>query len=448
MLLLRALFWCGIIVFSLAFTKAYAISYIVPEKHYINIPNHIHRTKILGKDERKPISRTYFEIASGIGILFQSGSKKSWGCTAFCVAPDIIATNAHCLVPNPNAGKYLDLSKVIFHLPGIREVQSALNVENLGKGAIAEDNTVGRNFIITTPGLARPKLSERKQGQGMRPQFKFLYYPKISNLRIIDPKMPSLSFFSGKFSEYYTRQSLKAQSQDWAFAKLTHQACWKRVLQFAEKSIVELKKAAQQKRVFMIGFHGDKIKKGRLLSPNCEVRSYDNRKYFQSSHRHFLKRSQVLLPHTCDAFKGASGSPIVLSTKKGPRVVAINLGHISLARYQVRRNLRTGEIVGRRKFQYRRDTNMAVMPNAFLDGLVRFERESILRNLNEFIEVQNLLKEIGFYKGRVDGVLGRGTRAAIEAYERKNKLVQLGLPTQELLSRLRKDIESRTVKQP
>lgn len=54
------------------------------------------------------------------------------------------------------------------------------------------------------------------------------------------------------------------------------------------------------------------------------------------------------------------------------------------------------------------------------------------------LEVQQSLRRAGFDPGPVDGIMGPGTRAAIEAYQRQNNLPADGAPSRELLRRLGK----------
>jgi membrane-bound lytic murein transglycosylase B len=49
---------------------------------------------------------------------------------------------------------------------------------------------------------------------------------------------------------------------------------------------------------------------------------------------------------------------------------------------------------------------------------------------------QTALKALGFDPGAIDGVLGRGTRAALRAYQKAHGLVADGFPTKALLTRL------------
>lgn len=56
---------------------------------------------------------------------------------------------------------------------------------------------------------------------------------------------------------------------------------------------------------------------------------------------------------------------------------------------------------------------------------------------DEKIELQELLKEKGFYEGEVDGFLGKGSRAAIREFEKQAGLTVNGMPTRTVLDALK-----------
>lgn len=352
----------------------------------------VQKIAVLGKDERTSLPEKYIDVAAGIGILGQHG-RVGWSCTAFCVAPNIVATNAHCVVKNPTVGRRLDLSRTLFVLPKFKQGGKASK-----------------------------------------------YKSRISYPEFVDPKRPALSIYSGNFNNI---RSVSAQGHDWAFVKLTHSVCRGRELQFTQRPIPEIRKAASKKQVFMIGFHGDKKMEERLFSKDCAIRSPSDRRYFLNTQRRRMLRRAVLLPHTCDAFKGSSGSPILLQTEEGPKVVGINLGSLRYERYQIKKNRYTGKIISKKKLKQGRETNMAVQPRAFLEGLARFEKEQLLSSISSLRQLQSHLKKLRYYKGPIDGKFGRGTRSAVIAFEREEKLIALGLPTKELLEMLVSKSESR-----
>ncbi len=356
----------------------------------------IHKVAVLGKDDRTALPEDLVDLAAGVGILGQHG-RIGWSCTAFCVAPNVIATNAHCVVKNPTVGRRLDLSRTLFVLPKF------------------------------------------KRGKGLK------YRSRISYPEFVDPKRPALSIYSGNFTNV---KSVSSQSQDWAFVKLIHSVCRGRTLAFTQKPLEEIKEAASKKQVFMIGFHGDKNMEERLYSKDCAIRSPQDRKYFLNAQRRRMLRQAILLPHTCDAFKGSSGSPVILQSSEGPKVIGINLGSLRYERYQIKKNRYTGKIISRKRLKQGRETNMAVQPRAFLKGLERFEKESLLNNLTALKKLQSHLKQLNLYRGPIDGIFGSGTRRAVVAFEQEEDLVALGLPTEELLQRLTARIKEMAAAEP
>jgi V8-like Glu-specific endopeptidase len=344
---------------------------------------------VLGKDDRKSLPEQYQAIAAGIGVIGQPGAK-GWRCTAFCVAPNIVATNAHCIVRNPTVGKRLNLAKTIFILPAL--TKSPLNHK---------------------------------------------YKPRISYPEYVHKKMPGLSIYSGNYAE---AKYLNSQKQDWAFTKLIHSVCRGRTLSFTNKTIKEVQKAAKKNNLFMIGYHGDKDMSERLYSDKCRIRSRNNRTFFLKKQRRQMTRDAVLLPHTCDAFKGSSGSPIILKNKDSYKVVGINLGSLKYEHFRIKRNRYTGKIISRKKLKTGRETNIAIQPKIFTDGLKRFEKETLLTNLIQFKKVQTGLKALGLYKGKIDGRFGRRTKKAIFAFETKMGLAPMGLPTQELYRKIHREV--------
>ncbi len=362
----------------------------------------ITKIAVLGKDDRIKLPAKYRSLAIGIGILGQAG-KHGWSCTAFCVAPNIVATNAHCIVKNPSVGKRLDLSKTVFYLPALKNKSNKKH---------------------------KPKTSNYRQ--------------RITHPDYVIAKNPALSIYYGNFRNV---RSVNSQSHDWAFTKLKQSVCKGRTLKFATVPIKQITKAAKQKQLFMIGFHGDKKMQERLYSKNCKVRSPTNRRYFLKAQRRRMARKATLLPHTCDAYKGSSGSPIIITTKDGPKVVGINLGSLRYDRYKILKNRYTGKVVSRKKIRASRETNMAVRPSAFLKGLSRFEKETLLNTPADLKQVQTLLKEFKLYRGKIDGIYGHGTRHAVTQFEKKKNLVPISLPTQELLGLLEQDLKTKKLQQ-
>ncbi|HXV30751.1 MAG TPA: lytic murein transglycosylase [Sinorhizobium sp.] len=68
----------------------------------------------------------------------------------------------------------------------------------------------------------------------------------------------------------------------------------------------------------------------------------------------------------------------------------------------------------------------------------RWPRPDGSLDISEKFELQNRLKELGYYNGEVDGNFGSGSKAAIQAFQAQNGLTPDGEPTQHLLRALRK----------
>lgn len=173
---------------------------------------------VIGRDDRRDIPKNLKKLEGSIGLLImhgREGSSRSYMCTAFCVAPDVIATNAHCLVRDGRK-QHRDLDRISFNL---------------------RPDTLTRTFGSRSP------------------------------LVIVDPDEPYLSFYTG-----YTRSkgSLGTAKYDWAFAKLRNPICRGHALPFASLSSKELRREGSKGKIFMLGYHGDTmLLLGPRYSPNC-----------------------------------------------------------------------------------------------------------------------------------------------------------------------------------
>ena len=266
--------FCVFAVFSIhwyaasAAQAAKAIPIIPPAESDI-----VHKTYILGKDGRRALPRKYRRAAAGIGLLINRARKTS--CTAFCVGPDVIATNAHCVF------------------------RRRYNEKVAG--------TETRHFVLIS------------RGRWTRARVKTVNYPT-----------DELSFFSGRF-----RQSRNIPfSEDWAFAKLNAPLCRNKTIRISDARPARLVNASRKGQVMMIGYHSGKWKNGPRFQ-TCRIDTTRtnrtvpiNRKVLRNPRRVFL--------HTCDTKKGSSGSPILLQNKSGISAVAINSGMIRIQRRYMR----------------------------------------------------------------------------------------------------------------
>lgn len=368
--------WPFVCLFVLMQTAsgAQAISSLADGKKYPTLDKSlVHKVDVIGRDQRVRLPKDYASLGKGIGIVFQPGG--GWACTAFCVKPSIIATNAHCLFGQPGQRKIVRLDRIRF----------ALTAGNRGG------------------------------------QF------QTSNLLIKDRRQPGLSIYSGY---YRSRRSALEFKNDWALAKLRVPICKGAELKLAPMSPKQVAAQAQKNRLSLIGYHGDKHMDGKWLSRRCRIRSTADRKYLLPSQRRRLRTVGSLVLHTCDATRGASGAPLFVKSADGPKVVAINAGTIGFTKYRRTRSGRRGRVV------ISRATNVAVLSLAFAKGLDRFASEPLLGSVQDFERVQRLLRRAGLYQGPIDGVYGPASRSAIVEYEKRNQFAALGLPTTKLLQHL------------
>ncbi|MEL6871535.1 MAG: peptidoglycan-binding protein [Pseudomonadota bacterium] len=253
----------------------------------------------------------------------------------------------------------------------------------------------------------------------------------VTRLLYADRARPLLSFYTGAPGN---QRSVKNMVDDWAFAKLAAPLCKGRKLAFKHHAYGKLKRAARKGRLLMIGYHGDRDLDYRWLSDKCDVQRG--------------KRADLVF-HTCDTFKGSSGSPILMRRNGGGYdVVAINVGTYELSRYRIMRSKRrNGRYRTRRKLVSRKVVNVAVPPEKFVVGLDRFANERLLKSASELREIQSSLRLMRLYDGQIDGIIGPRTRRAINAFERKEGLPAIGVPTQELRQFIR-DRQSRGLRVP
>lgn len=372
----------------------------------VSMSNIVKKIAVIGKDDRTDVPLLYSDTAAAIGLIIIKG-KKSRACTAFCARSNVIGTNAHCLLSKSRKNP-VDLSEAVFFLPG-----SPAHSLSIGYKSVA------------------------------------------SKLQYTDPKQPRMSIYSG---DYRRSSSFKNQSSDWAFAKLKTPICRDRTLTLEYSFQKTFRIKSKNNKIFMIGFHGDKEPTKRYFS-NCKLKSIFNKRYIKKRSELYLypgkkikidlgngkteivKPEPALLPHTCDSFKGSSGSPILMKMPGGHAVViAINSSAVRSSSYKVYKNRHTGKIIKRTRTSFGPTINMSVTTRPFLYGLVnRFTTEGLIDEPEEFRAIQFYLKYLKFYNGKIDGVYGNYTRKAIERYERSQNLQPIGIPTKRLLELLKMD---------
>lgn len=333
------------------------------------------------------------DAARGVGAIISDIVKKPnlrWTCTAFCVADDVIGTSAHCLT-KAKGGRLPTLDSFQFRLSDL--------------------------YI-----------------SGKEPERILSGWVETTTLKGVDERNPHLAIYSGYD---FRRPKVGWIGKDWAFAKLRRPICRNKVLSLAPMSEEELIAGSNEGRVYMIAYHSTDKQLRPKVSRNCTILSKSDRKRFPGNLRRMLRRDEGIVVHDCFSRKGSSGGPVFLKTHEGPKVIAINAGEITLKRRRLVKRVRVGNRIKPTFKVTRRQFKSAAHPDAFIDGIERFKNEKLLNSLEEFEEVQSLLKRLHLYRGSIDGELGPMTKRALLRYEKRAGLEPIGVPTQRLLSLLR-----------
>ncbi len=218
-------------------------------------------------------------------------------------------------------------------------------------------------------------------------------------------------------------------ARDWALARLAEPICRGHTLKLAPMPAAEIGRLAEAGRLFQIAYHRD-YASGRLaFARDCQVQHKDNADSWDGVSRDFVDADNLIL-HTCDTGGASSGSPLLVDAADGPAVVGINVGTY----VQSKIALRGGEVV--RRYRARDIANTGVNIAAIADKITAFSRAPILETRVRIRSLQTYLRSRAVYRGSLDGTYGPLLRAAIESYERTERLPVTGLATETLLRRL------------
>lgn len=221
------------------------------------------QASVFGTDQRSPLPPTMRDVGTKIGVFFDISSHSV--CTAFCLAPDVVATAAHCLY-RTKGEKPLRLSDLSFKLHGTTE---SVRIAGAGTGA-PEPNVISGSTRLNV-------------------------HPPID------------------------------ATHDWAVVRLAQPACKAGAFAVSPKPVAEVMKLAAKGQVFNIAYHRDLPKWQPMLNTGCGVRRDFDDADWSTIRRDFSDPDQLLL-HTCDTGAASSGSPLLVDGPNGPEVVGINVG--------------------------------------------------------------------------------------------------------------------------
>lgn len=218
---------------------------------------------VFGLDQRTPLPEGLHQIGTKVGVFFDTRSQSI--CTAFCVAPDVVMTAAHCLY-RTSGEKPLQLNDLSFKLHGTNQ---SVRIAGASDGGSEANVSSGSSSLSVRPPIDA--------------------------------------------------------TRDWAMVRLAKPACSAGVLKVSARSVQEVMKLADKGRVFNIAYHRDLPKWQPMLGTGCGVKRDYADADWATIKRDFNNPDQLLL-HTCDTGAASSGSPLLVDGADGPEVVGINVG--------------------------------------------------------------------------------------------------------------------------
>ncbi len=257
----------GLIVSLISATSSTAARPMAPPPEWAqqSTGSFIKNVAVFGKDTRKRLTRKQKHLASKIGLLYDRQGR--YVCTAFCVAPNMVATAAHCLSTSEK-NRNTRLNRFLFSL-----TQSSKNRPARIAGA-----REGLAALNVTTGADRLRLR-----------------PPID------------------------------ASRDWAFVRLSKNTCRFGHFKLSNKSPAEIRKLARRNKVYQVAYHRDFGDWQLAYSRACPVERSFKGTTWRTVKREF-QRAERLLLHKCDTAGASSGSPLLIDGPDGPEAVAINVG--------------------------------------------------------------------------------------------------------------------------
>ncbi|MFK5978652.1 MAG: trypsin-like peptidase domain-containing protein [Rhizobiaceae bacterium] len=235
-------------------------------------PSLVHRVHVFGKDDRIELPEKYKHLREKIGLLYNSTIK--YGCTATCVAPDVILTAAHCVLKAAKKKRFADTTGLKFYL-----WSSRVSDTRIGTDVLYSEDLIPRNVVAGYP------ISKTFRGSNFK--------------------------------------------QDWAYIKLRRKICGGNVLPLKPITNVEIAKAAKAGKILEVGYHGDReFGKKLLFTDNCQIKGVNLKKKRRKPPKIFNP-----IRHLCDLFQGASGAPMILETDSELSIVAINVAEYYQQKY-------------------------------------------------------------------------------------------------------------------
>lgn len=226
-------------------------------------------TAVFGIDERRALPQSYDALREKIGVLSLGDASI---CTAFCVAPDAIATASHCLLGTMQSPPP-DLKRISFSVGGTTQRAARLD------------------------GHSRSEMRARLSSGTVA-------------LRITPP--------------------IEA-ARDWAVARLEKPICKAGGLRLTGLQRAGIEQRAARGEIYQIAMHRDFAPGSLVYAAPCAIA----RAFEQATETTIavdFSKPEAILMHTCDTGPGSSGSPLLIEGEAGPEVVGMNVGTYVLSR--------------------------------------------------------------------------------------------------------------------
>lgn len=340
------------------------------------LPSLLTPVAVFGADDRIALTAQHLKLQEAIGVLFNIRSQSV--CTAFCVSDNVVATAAHCLFRT--SGERLPRLGDFWFARNYDQTRDYARIAGYNTGAAAQNVIAGSTRLSIAPPIDA--------------------------------------------------------TSDWALIRLSRPVCTKGVLAVEPMPVDDIIKEAQGQRVFQIAYHRDYKQWRQAYSKPCSAaKSYDGADWATIASD--FTRPEHLILHTCDTGSASSGSPLLIETKQGPRVVGINVGTY----VQSKVVMRDGQVAQRLKSETVANTGVALA--RFAPTLEAFKSAAILSTAAQIKDLQERLKQRGYYDGPLDGTYGRALKAAIEAYEAADQRPVTGIASDALVKRLKETSAAR-----
>ncbi len=331
---------------------------------------------VFGADNRTTLPPALRPMRDRLGILFNIRQRTV--CTAFCVGPDTIGTAAHCLFKTK--GEKPPRLMDFWFARNYDSVRDYARIAGFATGGSAQSVIAGSTALSTTPPIDATK--------------------------------------------------------DWAFIRLATAVCNKGIFEIEPLPVDQIIQQSKAGKIYQLSYHKDFKQWQPAYSGPCPVDRAFAKTSWATIAADFDDSANLVL-HTCDTGGASSGSPLLVDTPAGPKVVGINVGTYVQSRAIVHEgppaDKATADVVA----------NTAVAATAFQQQYTAFREARLLASAEQLRELQQRLQQLGHYTGSIDGTYGPTLKTAIMAFESAAALPRTGIASEDILMRLRRQTASR-----